>query len=155
MKLEHGKVYRRRDLHEHFGGQRQGGISTPSRSEVVLLFTGPTGTTYGYRDAWSEDGHFHYTGEGQVGNMEMVRGNRAIRHDMEHGKSLLLFGRARKGHVRYLWEMRHVPHPLVNGEELASPGRPGQPSYAVAEILEINAGSYAINQIGTLSCNTG
>jgi 5-methylcytosine-specific restriction enzyme A len=118
MKLEHGRVYRRRNIHEHFGGQRQGGISTPSRSNVVLLFTGPTGTNYGYRDAWSEDGHFHYTGEGQVGDMEMVRGNRAIRDHDDNGKSLLLFEFVRKGYVRYLGEMRYVDHRIVDGEDV-------------------------------------
>jgi hypothetical protein len=35
------KIYRCRDLHKHVGGQRQGGISTPSKSNVVLLSTRP------------------------------------------------------------------------------------------------------------------
>jgi 5-methylcytosine-specific restriction enzyme A len=118
MELEHGRVYRRRELHEHFGGQRQGGISTPSKSNAVLLFTGPTGTNYGYRDAWSEDGHFHYSGEGQVGDMEMVRGNRAIRDHEVSGKCLLLFEFVRKGYVRYLGEMRCVDHRIVDGEDV-------------------------------------
>jgi 5-methylcytosine-specific restriction protein A len=56
-----------------------------------MLFTGETGNQYGYRDGWGDDGVFLYTGEGQVGDMEFVRGNRAIRDHGQDGKDLLLF----------------------------------------------------------------
>lgn len=45
-----GQSYRRRDLHKRWGGQRQGGISTPSRNNIILLFTGDAGQQHGYRD---------------------------------------------------------------------------------------------------------
>ena len=36
-----GQVYNRhRDLHGHYGGQQQGGISTPAGYSLVFLFTG-------------------------------------------------------------------------------------------------------------------
>lgn len=70
-----GQEYRRRDLHTVYGGQRQGGISTPQQFPIVLLFTGESGEQYGYGDTFQADGTFWYTGEGQVGDMEMVRGN--------------------------------------------------------------------------------
>jgi hypothetical protein len=38
-----GQVYRRRDLHETFGGQRQGGISTPAKAPFIFLITGDSG----------------------------------------------------------------------------------------------------------------
>ena len=43
-----GQTYRRRVLHERWGGQRQGGISTPSRNNIILLFTGDAGQQHGY-----------------------------------------------------------------------------------------------------------
>ncbi|CAJ1001852.1 hypothetical protein BSPP4475_05935 [Brevibacillus aydinogluensis] len=35
-----GKKYRRRDLHDMFGGQRYDGISTPSQYPFIMIFTG-------------------------------------------------------------------------------------------------------------------
>jgi hypothetical protein len=32
-----GRMYRRRELHEKFGGQRQGGISTPAKAPFIFL----------------------------------------------------------------------------------------------------------------------
>ena len=52
MKLELQKEYKRTDLHEIFGGQRQGGISTPKDNKVILLFSGSSGEQYGYEDGW-------------------------------------------------------------------------------------------------------
>jgi 5-methylcytosine-specific restriction protein A len=93
-----GEVYhRRRDIHGRYGGQQQGGISTPQRVPVLFLFTGESGEQYGYKDGWNEDGVFLYTGEGQVGPMEFVRGNRAICDHSTNGKELLLFEKLRDG----------------------------------------------------------
>ncbi len=90
--FELGKIYnRRRDIHDPYGGQRQGGISTPTAAPFVFLFTGTTGEQYGYHDGWDDNGVFIYTGEGQTGDMEFIRGNRAIRDHVQNGKDLLLF----------------------------------------------------------------
>ena len=58
-----GEVYRRRDLHANYGGQRQGGISTPADKRMIMLFTGVSGHQYGYQDGRRPDGTFWYTGE--------------------------------------------------------------------------------------------
>jgi 5-methylcytosine-specific restriction protein A len=103
-----GQVYRRRDLHQQFGGQQQGGISTPSSANIVLLFTGEAGEQHGYRDDWTKDGVFLYTGEGQRGDMQFVRGNLAIRDHAANGKDLHLFEYIKgnsKGVVRYIGQM--------------------------------------------------
>jgi 5-methylcytosine-specific restriction protein A len=85
-----GEVYnRRRDIHAVLGGQQQGGISTPAGAPYVFLFTGEQGEQHGYRDGWSE-GVFLYTGEGQIGDMQFERGNRAIRDHRASGKDLVL-----------------------------------------------------------------
>jgi len=70
-----------------------------------MLFTGEQGHRYGYRDGWSEDGLFLYTGEGQKGDMTFVRGNLAIRDHAENGKDLHLFEYVRRGYVRYTGQM--------------------------------------------------
>lgn len=58
-----GEVYRRTVIHDQFGGQRQGGISTPAGEPVILLFTGSSGPQHSYDDGWV-DGVFCYFGEG-------------------------------------------------------------------------------------------
>ncbi|MGQ4660862.1 HNH endonuclease [Lysobacter sp. F6437] len=108
-----GALYHRRDeIHARFGGQRQGGISTPKDSPVVIMFTGEAGVTHGYHDFWDDDGVLHYFGEGQVGDMTYSGGNRAIlRHDVE-GKVLLLFQMMGKGQpYRFLGEFQLASQP--------------------------------------------
>ena len=100
-----GHVYRRRDLHSQFGGQNQGGISTPAGRSIVFLFTGESGEQYGYSDGWTDEGIFFYTGEGQRGDMSFVRGNSAVRDHSSQGKDLHLFSSAQRGHVRYEGQM--------------------------------------------------
>jgi len=93
-----GKIYNRHaDIHGRYKGQEQGGISTPADAPFMFLFTGDTGEQYGYKDHLTSDGVFLYTGEGQVGDMEFVRGNKAIRDHAAGGKDLLLFEALGKG----------------------------------------------------------
>jgi 5-methylcytosine-specific restriction protein A len=86
-----GEVYIRRELQDEYGGQRYGGISTPAKHDVILLFTGEQGSAYGYEDRFEDDGLFHYTGEGQIGDMKMDRGNLAILKHQQRNKDLHLF----------------------------------------------------------------
>jgi 5-methylcytosine-specific restriction enzyme A len=121
--FEVGRVYeRRKDIHARFGGQQQGGISTPSRYSCVFLFTGPSGEQHGYRDGWDDNGVFLYTGEGQSGDMSFVRGNLAIRDHAAAGRDLHLFESLGKGEgYRYVglfdcvgWEPRRAPDTAGN-----------------------------------------
>lgn len=98
--LQVGQVLRRTEVHERFGGQRQGGIATPSGRPVVLIFTGKGGLSNGYEDGWQED-VFNYFGEGQIGDMVFTRGNRAIRDHLQDGRDLLLFTMLGGGQVRF------------------------------------------------------
>jgi len=100
-----GQTYTRRNLHKLYGGQQQGGISTPSGHNFIMLFTGDQGQQYGYRDGWNDEGVFLYTGEGQVGDMAFVRGNRAIHDHIADGKDLHLFEYLQRGQVRYVGQM--------------------------------------------------
>lgn len=100
--LSIGTTYLRKELRELYGGQLQKGIWTPKEFPVVFIFSGESGEAYGYKDGWSEDGVFKYTGEGQSGDMTFTTGNEAIRDHRKNGKDLLLFLDLGKGKgVRY------------------------------------------------------
>ena len=112
--------YTRRKIHEMFGGQTQGGISTPAQHPVILLFTGKSGARFGYLDRRTEDGIYLYTGEGQKGSMTFTKGNLALRDHAQDGKDVLLFEQTRRGSVRYLGQrsLRVTKHrgPLIETE---------------------------------------
>jgi 5-methylcytosine-specific restriction protein A len=116
--FEKGKVYNRRDdLHKNYGGQIQGGISTPSKHDFIMLFTSTTGEQYGYSDGWNEEDYL-YTGEGQEGDMSFVRGNLAIRDHEETGKSLHLFKYVSRGYVEYIGQMIYRDHKIKEGKDI-------------------------------------
>ncbi|GEM_PF-473382 len=101
-----GALYiRKSQIHGVFGGQRQGGISTPREHPLVIAFTGEAGASHGYQDFWDDDEIFHYFGEGQIGDMRYVAGNRAIEDHVKEGKRLIIFQMMGKGRpYRYLGE---------------------------------------------------
>ncbi|WBU57595.1 hypothetical protein [Paracoccus sediminicola] len=113
-----GQQYsRRRDIHHRFGGQEQGGIITPKNASVVFVITGDRGSEFGYHDRFRADGIMEYYGEGQRGDMEFVRGNRAILEHEAAGKALLLFEK-RSGQLRFLGPMRYVGHRIERAQDL-------------------------------------
>jgi 5-methylcytosine-specific restriction protein A len=104
-----GQTYnRKRDIHGKYAGQERGGIATPSAAPLVFAFTSEAGAAFGYEDKFQPDGVFWYTGEGQVGNMQMIRGNAAIANHAQLGKSILLFESTPKGEVRFLGEADYL-----------------------------------------------
>lgn len=100
LELVKGAEYTRKQIHDHFGGQAQGGIRTPRAHPAVLLFISEQGREHGHADGWHQDGFFHYTGEGQSGDMELVRGNAAIVNHRASGESLLLFEHTAQENLR-------------------------------------------------------
>lgn len=108
--FDKGTIYTRRELHKKYGGQMQGGISTPANHPFIMLFSSDSGGDYGYRDGWTDDGLFLYSGEGQAGDMVFERGNKAIRDHHETGKSLHLFNGVGRGQVEYVGEFSYVGH---------------------------------------------
>lgn len=123
-----GVVYdRQRDIHNRFGGQRQYGISTPSGHALIFLFSGSSGMQHGYFDYYDEDGVFHYFGEGQRGDMRMVRGNRAVRDHLKSGRRLLVFKSLGGGRQRFVGEFLYESHDIVPGH----PDSDGQPRNAI------------------------
>lgn len=112
-----GEIYKRTELHDKYGGQRQGGISTPAKYPYIFLFTGGTGERYGYKDRW-QGNIFSYTGEGQKGNMEFVAGNRAIRDSEKNGEELHLFKYKKKGYVEYMVELIYTGYRIEQGSDV-------------------------------------
>ncbi len=98
-----GQLYTRQKIHALYGGQEQGGISTPKNWPWLFLFAGEQSERYGCPDGWDEHGVFRFLGEGTRGDMEFTRGNRALRDHAGDGKDVVLFeslGRSKP--VRYL-----------------------------------------------------
>lgn len=111
----------------------QGGISTPTNSPFVILFTGEAGKQHGYHDFWDDSGILHYYGEGQSGDMQDRGGNRAIREHHQNGKRLLLF--QMMGHAqpyRFLGEFRFRHAYSEDGV----PDTSGEPRTAIVFMLE-------------------
>jgi 5-methylcytosine-specific restriction enzyme A len=112
-----GQEYVRQVLHDELGGQRYGGISTPQAFPYVLIFTGEQGALYGYHDGFQDNGSFLYTGEGQVGDMQMIKGNLAIKSHQDLGKQIHLFEYIRTGIVQYLGQAYYLDHVTRDGED--------------------------------------
>ena len=98
-----------------YGGQPQGGISTPSKHPLIFLFTGSSGKEFGYEDNWDNSGIYHYTGEGQLGDMKFAKGNLAIKNHMKNGKELHLFKQLDKGGVEYICQVQYEGYDIRKG----------------------------------------
>lgn len=108
-----GQVYHRRsDIHAKYGGQEQGGISTPRTHPYIFLFSSESGEQHGYQDGWidPERSLFRYSGEGQRGDMQMTRGNSAIKDHVRNNRQIHLFEKVSKGRYRYAGEPEYVKH---------------------------------------------
>lgn len=115
--LNPGDTLRRRELHARYGGRQQGGIGPSRSANVVLFFTDPsTGHRHGYYDGWGADGLFHYVGEGQHGDQQLVQGNKAILNHRLDGRTLEGF-RANGPSVTYLGEFELVDHYFTDAHE--------------------------------------
>ncbi len=114
-----GKIYDRwPDINVPFGGSRQSGISPSGKTPAIFLFTGDSGEQYGYRDAFDADGVFSYTGEGQVGDMQITKGNLSITNHARDGRALHLFESVGKGKgQKYIGEFTYVNHSFQRGPD--------------------------------------
>ncbi|NVN06015.1 HNH endonuclease [Asaia spathodeae] len=127
----HRSYHRRNDIHARFGGQQQGGISTPANAPGIFIFTGHGADHVGYQDVFEADGSFRYTGQGQLGDMRMISGNRAIRDHVQNGKDLLLFQQTKRG-----GPVRFEGLYVCGGWEIEQqPDMHGQPRQAIVFML--------------------
>jgi 5-methylcytosine-specific restriction protein A len=117
------KYHRQTDLHGRFGGNRQSGIAPCASHPYVFLFSSPRGEEFGYHDGWVSQNEYSYTGEGQFGDMEMVRGNRAIKEHETNGRELHLFEKVDRGYYTYLGEFRYLGHQVRPGTDVEGRNR--------------------------------
>ncbi|MEQ8925761.1 MAG: HNH endonuclease [Fulvivirga sp.] len=103
-----GQVYRRRDIHQMYGGNWQSGISSSAKTPYIFIFTGASGEQYGYKDEWLNEDVFSYTGEGQSGDMQFTKGNLALREHLSTGKRVFLFEYVAQGRVKYVSELSFI-----------------------------------------------
>lgn len=114
-----GKAYTRKEqITGRFGGSSQSGIAPSNQSPAIFLFTGGSGEQYGYADAFDEVGSLLYTGEGQVGDMTMTRGNFAIASHSAEGRALHVFETTGKGNpCLYKGEFVYGSHFIRQGPD--------------------------------------
>ena len=116
LPFEEGQhIHRWRDLHDRYGGDPQSGISPCAEYPYIFLFLAPSGVDYGYEDGWVSDDEFVISGEGQYGDMEMKRGNRAILNHDEDDRALHLFSKISSGYYEYLGRFVYVSHKFEPG----------------------------------------
>lgn len=123
--LEVGTVTTRAEVASLFGGATQGGIQPSARSDNVMVYSDPSsGAEHGYKfDGWASDGAFYYTGEGQIGDQQLTKGNKAIADHVSQARGLRVFeavtGKRASGAVaqRYIGEFRVDPSAPHRREE--------------------------------------
>ena len=118
-----GQTYNRpSDIHDKFGGNRQSGISACSEHPSVFLFHTPKGERFGYKDGWISATEYLYSGEGQTGDMELVRGNKAIRDHVGDSRELHLFEKQENGLYRYAGRLYYHSHEIRQTKDVS--GKP-------------------------------
>lgn len=100
-----GYEYKRSEIHDRYGGNRQSGICPSSSYPYIFIFSGKTGKQYGYEDGWDNPNVFTYTGEGQKGDMQFTKGNMALYDQINTGKRVFLFQYERSGFVKFVAEL--------------------------------------------------
>ena len=114
------QLYKRSLIHNEYGGNRQGGISPSAKFPYIFIFSGKSGAQYGYKDGWDNQNIFSYTGEGQAGDMQFIRGNLALKEHLNIGKRVFLFEIEGGGLVKFVSEMEfydadYFETPDING----------------------------------------
>lgn len=119
----HNKIYKRTDIQDMYGGNRQGGIAVCAKHPFILIFSGEAGHKHGYRDQWENDKVFSYTGEGRFNDMEFIRGNLALRDHMLNGKRVFLYKYVSRGFVQFEGELELLTIDYFQGPDSAGKER--------------------------------
>jgi len=115
--------YKRSDIHDNYGGNRQSGISPSTQSNCIFIFSGSSGEQYGYFDEWLTDDVYQYTGAGQTGNMVFKLGNSALRDHKQNNKKVYLFEQSKKSHVYYKGELELFDLDYFYGKDITGATR--------------------------------
>lgn len=128
--LEIGDRVLRSAIHDQYGGGRQGGISTSTKTSDIFIFTNPArGSRYGYDlfEGLKPDGSFAYTGEGQSGDQNFTRGNKALLNAADEGRTIRVFNAA-SPYATYVGAFT-TGDPVCSFEEI--PGQDGRVRRAI------------------------
>ena len=111
MQLEFGEIYKRKELHDHFRGNRQSGISAPAKLPIIFLINSSGGDENGYEDGWMEDKkNYLYSGEGRYGDQKLTRGNLQICEHVQRGKRLYLFEETTDTYIKLIGEFYFIDY---------------------------------------------
>jgi hypothetical protein len=150
-----GQMVRRREIHKNWGGQWQGGISTPANSDHILIFTDPvSGKKFGYdlHEGLREDGSYAYTGEGQLGDQIFRGGNKAILDTAANGKIIRLF-KAKSPNATYIGDFV-LGDPAYSVEEALDESREIR-NVIVFNLVPLNAATDSLPIYGGLNSTEG
>lgn len=99
---------RKHDIHGVYGGNPQSGISNSSKYPFIFIFSGKSGHQHGYKDGWENPHVFSYTGEGQSGDMQFIRGNLTLRDHKQNGRRVFLFEADGRGSAKFIAEVEVI-----------------------------------------------
>ncbi len=88
--LTPGREYVRKELQDVFGGNKQRGIVTLPNFDAIFLMPSLSNEGAGYEARWN-DGVYHMSGEGLVGDQELTVGNKALAESINTEKPIYLF----------------------------------------------------------------
>ena len=111
-----GEKYKREDLMSAFKGAFQGGINICKRTNTIVITSKHTGNRI-YDDKLFDGDVMYYTGEGQVGNQKMWKGNKAILDAKEQGRDIHLFVRFKPTEYTYFGIVELVDEPFFAEEK--------------------------------------
>ena len=111
-----GKKYKRDDLINAFKGAFQGGINICKRTNTIVITSKHTGNRI-YDDKLFDGNIMYYTGEGQVGDQKMWKGNKAIYEADEKGREIHLFVRFKPTEYTYYGVVKLVDQPFYQDEK--------------------------------------
>ena len=124
MQLKFGEIYKRKELHDHFGGNRQSGISAPAKFPVIFLINSSGGDENGYEDGWMEDKKTYlYSGEGRYGDQKLTRGNLQICQHVQRGKRIYLFEETTDTYIKLIGEFYFIDYLESQGLDLTGQNR--------------------------------
>lgn len=110
-----GSVYKRDDLMSAFKGAFQGGINICTRTNTIVITSKHTGNRI-YDDKLFDGDIMLYTGEGQIGDQRMWKGNKAILEAKDLGRDIHLFVRFKPTQYTYFGIVELVDSPYFVDE---------------------------------------
>ncbi len=111
-----GEKYKREDLMSAFKGAFQGGINICKSTNTIVITSKHTGNRI-YDDKLFDGDVMYYTGEGQVGNQKMWKGNKAILEAKDKGRDIHLFVRFKPTEYTYFGIVELVDQPFFGDEK--------------------------------------